>query len=117
MTGLGRGGRRDQDLAELPAIGNDMVRRENGDDGVGVEGRKRAHRESDGGSVASRVRLDDEVVRRKVGQLVMNESAVLGRRDDEDALARHELRNAVDRVLEKAALAEQLEELFWSVAT
>jgi hypothetical protein len=57
------------------------------------------------------------VVNGKVGQLLVDERAVLGRSHDEDALARHELRDAIHRVLEKAAVAEQIEELLRPVAT
>src|SRR5258705_915785 len=42
---------------------------------------------------------------------------MLGRRHDEDALARHKLRDPVHRVLQKAPIPEEVQELLRSVAT
>jgi hypothetical protein len=116
VTAVGRRGRRDEHLSELTAIADDVVRREHRDDGLRVERRERRHGQADRSRIPARVRLDDKMVDRKVWQLLVDQRAVLGRGDDEDALARDELRNAVDSVLKKAPIAEQVKELLRSVA-
>ena len=113
---LGRGGRGDQHLAELPAPLDDVVRGQDRDDGLRIERVQRGHRESDRRGVAARVRLDDHVVRAQLGQLLVDEEAVLRWRDGEDALERDDLDDTIDGVLEKRALTGERKELLRLVA-
>ncbi len=64
VTAVGRRGRGDEHLPELPAVADHVIGRKHRDDRVRVEGAERRHREPDRGGVAARVRLDDEVVER-----------------------------------------------------
>ena len=111
---LGRGRRRDEHLAELVTPLDDVVRRQDRDDGLRVERGERRHGQADRGGVATRVRLDHEVVGPQLGKLLVDQPAVLRRRDDEDALVRDELAHPIHRVLQQAALAEEAEELLGS---
>ena len=92
-----------------------MVGREDGDDRVRVERGERGHREPDRRGVAARIGLDHDVVGPQLRQLLVDQRAVLGRRDHKDPLVRDDLGDAVDRVLKKGALAHQIEELLWPV--
>src|SRR5438270_581839 len=78
---------------------------------LGVESRESRHCQRDRRGVATGVRLNHEMVRPKVGQLLVDEGSVFRWRDDEDPLAGNELRDAIHGVLQEACLAQQLEEL------
>ena len=93
-----------------------MVRGQDRDDGLRIERVQRGHRESDRRGVAARVRLDDHVVRAQLGQLLVDEEAVLRWRDGEDALERDDLDDTIDGVLEKRALTGERKELLRLVA-
>src|SRR5712691_11487155 len=111
------GGRRDQDLPELGALLDDVVRGQHRHDGLRVEGGERGHREADGGRVAAGIGLDDEMIAPELGKLLMDEGPVLGRRDDEDALVRDGLRDSIDRVLEERPVTKEVEELLGTLAS
>jgi len=51
------------------------------------------------------------VIGRQLRELLVDQRAVLGRRDEERALARDQLLDAVDRVLKQRSIADQREEL------
>ena len=88
-----------------------MVGREHRDDRLGIERVERGHREGDRGGIPARVRLDDDVVRAQLGQLLVDERAVLGRCHRERALGRDDLRDPIDGVLQERALPDEVEEL------
>ena len=110
-AGLGGGRGRDEHAPESALLLDDVVGRQHRDDRVRIEGVERRHREPDRGGVPARVRLDHQVVGPQLGELLVDERPVLGRRDDEDALVRDELAHPAHGVLEEGPVTDEVEEL------
>ena len=82
-------------------------------DGVGIVQGDQGCSQADAGSRIAAARFADDAIAGQIRQMLRHLAAVLGRRDDPGAFGRHDGFHAIDRLLQKRTVADQVQGTAW----